>query len=75
LTLRCHRGRACFQARPLAFASPARHTIRFANSSLDFEFPATVVESGGGQGWMRWPFPNYAGGAAAVASLLVGLFD
>ena len=29
---------------------------------LDFEVPATVVKTGGGKGWMKWPFPNYAGG-------------
>ena len=51
---------ACFQARPLAFANE-KHTIRYADSSKDVEINATVVKSGGGKGWMKWPFPNYAG--------------
>jgi len=52
---------ACFQAHPLAFARET-HTIRFANASRDVEIAATVVKSGGGKGWMKWPFPNYANG-------------
>lgn len=49
----------CFQAHPLAFADE-KHTLRFSNSSQDIEIPATVVKTGGGVGWMKWPFPNYA---------------
>jgi len=52
---------ACFQAHPLAFADE-KHTIRYANASRDVEIPATVVKTGGGKGWMMWPFPNFAGG-------------
>merc|ERR1719231_2002954 len=53
---------ACFQARPLPFAS-TEHTLRFADPSKDRQIPATVVLEGGGQGWMRNPIPyitNYA---------------
>lgn len=49
---------ACFQAHPaLEFATPAFHTLRFANSSRDRVIPAMVVTEGGGLGWMRNPRP------------------
>ena len=46
---------------PVAFArfdGQERHKLRYANTSRDFEFAATVVKRGGGQGWMKWPFPK-----------------
>ena len=48
---------ACFQAHELAFATPATHWVRFADSARDFEIPAVVVAHGGGAGWMRHPQP------------------
>ena len=48
---------ACFQAHSLDFATPAHHTLRFANASLDVDIPATVVTAGGGMGWMKYPMP------------------
>ena len=48
---------ACFQATPLEFAHPEKHTLRFANPSRDHEINATMVTEGGGIGWMRNPKP------------------
>lgn len=50
---------ACFQANPLQFATPAKHTLRFADPSKDMVIPATVVTAGGGIGWMRYPIPPH----------------
>jgi hypothetical protein len=33
--------------------------VRFADPKKDFAINATIVKSGGGKGWMKWPFPNY----------------
>ena len=52
---------ACFASHPLAFADE-KHTIRYANASNDVEIHATIVKTGGGKGWMKWPLPNYSGG-------------
>lgn len=50
----------CFQKMPLAFATD-KHMLRYPDPSKDFEINATIVQVGGGKGWMRWPFPNYNG--------------
>eukprot|EP00940_MAST-03C_sp_MAST-3C-sp2_P001732 g1732.t1 len=49
---------ACFAARPLRFAEPATHWIRFANASEDYQIPANLIPEGKpGQGWMVMPLP------------------
>lgn len=48
----------CFQAHELNFATPATHTLLFGDGTSK-TVPATVVEHGGGIGWMKWPVPNY----------------
>jgi len=52
---------ACFAQTPLEFANDV-HWLRYADASKDVASKAAGVKSGGGKGWMRWPFPNYAGG-------------
>lgn len=47
----------CFQRTPIAFASNTQ-TVRYSNGT-GVEINATIVKTGGGKGWMRWPFPNY----------------
>jgi hypothetical protein len=49
---------ACFRRTPLALAV-GTHTMRHADPSKDKVIDATVVASGGGKGWVRWPYPNY----------------
>ena len=53
----------CFNQVPLEFATPEKHTLRFADSKLDREINATLVTGGGGKGWMVWPWP---GGSTGV---------
>merc|ERR1712086_30320 len=48
----------CFNRVPLEFATPDKHTLRFADSKLDREINATLVTEGGGKGWMVWPWPG-----------------
>ena len=56
----------CFSKNPVAFARAAdggyKHTAIFANASKNHEFNATMVESGGGVGWMLHPH-GYSSGA------------
>ena len=49
---------ACFDRLPLEFATPKKHTLRFADPSLDRDINATLVTEGGGQGWMVYPWPS-----------------
>jgi len=45
----------CFKKTPLALAKPHRHTVVMPDPSQDYEIPATVVEEGGGIGWIIHP--------------------
>jgi hypothetical protein len=58
---------ACFQKTPLSFATPATHTLRFADLSKDMVINATVVTEGGGLGWMVYPIPPSFAGCDYVA--------
>lgn len=49
---------ACFQKMPLEFATPDKHMVVYANSSMNHEINATLVREGGGIGWMRHPIPR-----------------
>jgi hypothetical protein len=44
-----------------AAAAAAATAAAAGGGRRDVEIPATVVKTGGGQGWMKWPFPNYNG--------------
>ena len=46
---------ACFSKTPLAFAKPYTHRVIMADPSKDYDIPATVVEEGGGLGWVVHP--------------------
>lgn len=48
----------CFNRFPLEFATPTKHTLRFADPSKDREINATMVTEGGGKGWMVYPWPS-----------------
>ena len=56
---------ACFQATPLKFATPDRHSVVFANRTVSIN--ATLVpDSVTGTGdWMRNPIPSYASDGVA----------
>lgn len=60
---------ACFNKIQLEFATPSKHTLRFADRSLDREINATLVTEGGGKGWMVWPWP---GGSTGDLMYVVG---
>lgn len=49
---------ACFDRLPLTFATPEKHTLRFADPTKDREVSATLVTEGGGKGWMVYPWPS-----------------
>ena len=50
----------CFNRHPLEFATPATHTLRFADPSHDRKVRATLVTAGAGTGWMIYPWPSGA---------------
>ena len=43
---------------PLEFATPTKHTLRFADPKKDRDVNATLVTEGGGTGWMVYPWPS-----------------
>jgi len=45
----------CFSKTPLALAQPYQHTVIMPGVNQDYNIPATVVEEGGGIGWVIHP--------------------
>jgi hypothetical protein len=50
-----------------------KHTLRFADASLDREVGATLVTEGGGKGWMVYPWPSGAGRARSHCRFVLPL--